>query len=206
MSTIKSEMKSNVATNEAFSRANMAKRSATEAFAVPSGFKQLDNENKSIVWAGKFANKRIELNKVPIKEVGYIDDKKTNFKIHVSTEHMGQDLEALRTIDATLADAAKEDSDAPIHRALINETNGTVKLSVTLGTKTRDKSLKKKLIQSSTDEYFVTGNFGLSSIYKYQGSFGINLIIPKDEKKVVIAEKPKAEDKTEEEPEDVKEE
>lgn len=184
----------------------MSKRKASELETViPENFHQLDN--------GRIVHKpgsdgqlhHYVMDKVPIKTAYFTDQKnmgddsdEQKHKVYVDVKLIDpNDLAILREVDAALEAAAKlqDRTFCP----MINETKGTLKIPITMKLTHR----KKKAIISG--QQYISGTFMLSSVYDYEARwYGINLIVPKNQKKATLGQitKPKVEKKPEPEPAD----
>ena len=159
---------------------------------LPKGFKQLNNERKSIVCKDYhvFALNRVPVSKTWFKNLGKDDDEENKITVYVSLDALNQeDVDVLQSVDASLNEKAGAMNPERKHCALINDDEDTLKLVVYLKLTAR----KKDAIMNG--QYHLSGSFMLSSVYDYEGYYGINLIVPKGDKwkKPVIVEmkKPK---------------
>ena len=154
------------------------KRSRAEIEHVPEGFKVLDNGR---VVQDEYH--KLELNKVPVTRVWVNDPKiddteETKFKVYVDVMDLSEaDQEWLTKTNAAVKEAAE--ASGMKYSPLVNE-GGQVKLTVMLKLQKRRKTA---LIKGGIS---LSGCFMLTSIYNYQGWYGLNLMQTRKDKKPTL--------------------
>tara|TARA_Y100000385_G_scaffold274472_1_gene317709 strand:- start:66 stop:623 length:558 start_codon:yes stop_codon:yes gene_type:complete len=179
----------------------MPKRTSAEVEVVPEGFKTLPS--------GRIVSSKYHLvtvDKKPVLKAWFADMKddsdEKKVKVYVATKDLASEsLQFLLESDDALAEAAKLKNIN--HCSLFDDDRSQVKLSLYLKYPRRKK---QNIIEG---DFTVSGKFLLSSVYEYSPDndktyYGINLVVPRSQKKPSISSvvKPKAQSKKEEKEEE----
>ncbi len=154
------------------------KRSHDDVPMIPDGFKE---HNDRLVYKTYC---KLDLVKTPIKSVYFstMDDDTTDvkYKVYVNLDDLDeQDQMRITEVNEAIKECAKLQNNVK-HATLINEA-GEVKLTIYA------KFAKRKKQAILKNDHAITAGFMFSSVFSYMGWYGVNLIVPKKDKKVTIS-------------------
>lgn len=160
------------------------KRPREDVPFIPDGFKSFKDK---VVYDKYF---KLELVKIPVKRIYFPnmedDTDEVKLKVYVDFSDLEEDdREVIRKADTSLKEAAELQNKK--YSPLVDE-NGVLKLSIQV------KFAKRKKQSIIKNDHTLTANFVFSSVYDYMNYYGVNLMVPRKDKKALVSPIPKQKD------------